>query len=256
MDIQIMGAYRRMYEQPDAVMDFVAFHAYVLVHFPNPMRITINGVEQITERDAWVFYTPDCRQQFSLYKGEFINDYIWAKIYNTKILENLNFPFNEVFYLDSSDEPLECINYITWMLTDVLNDHSDGLEEQYKKCLDCLNDHIIQMSPKFKRDSISRRMFAELRESMRESPTDWTVDKLAKSVYLTRSHFSVQYANMFGISPGEDLRKFVMEKAEQLLLETNLTVTEIAEQLGYSNAENFIRSFKKYSGMTPNKFRN
>ena len=112
------------------------------------------------------------------------------------------------------------------------------------------------MSPKLKRDSITRRMFTELRSKMQNSPTDWDVAKLAKSVYLTRSHFSVQYAALFGVSPGEDLKKFIMEKAEKMLLDTDMTVTEIADRLGYSNAENFIRAFRKYSGETPHKFRN
>ena len=43
--------------------------------------------------------------------------------------------------------------------------------------------------------------------------------------------------------------------AKKWLLETGMPVAEIAEKLRYSNAQNFIRSFKKKTGMTPGKYR-
>lgn len=48
---------------------------------------------------------------------------------------------------------------------------------------------------------------------------------------------------------------YKLEEAKRLLLQTNLTVAEIATELNYTNAQNFIRFFSKETGMTPGKFR-
>ena len=43
--------------------------------------------------------------------------------------------------------------------------------------------------------------------------------------------------------------------AKQMLLNSKESVAKIAEELGYSNTQNFIRFFSKYVGTTPGKFR-
>ncbi|MDE7043775.1 MAG: helix-turn-helix transcriptional regulator [Acetatifactor sp.] len=51
------------------------------------------------------------------------------------------------------------------------------------------------------------------------------------------------------------LEEYKLEEAKRLLLNTNMTVAEIASTLNYTNAQNFIRFFSKSTGMTPGKFR-
>ena len=44
-------------------------------------------------------------------------------------------------------------------------------------------------------------------------------------------------------------------KAKELLNTTTLSITEISEQVGYSNVQSFIRMFKRKIGMPPNQYR-
>lgn len=53
----------------------------------------------------------------------------------------------------------------------------------------------------------------------------------------------------------EFVEEYKLEEAKRLLLDTNMSVNEIAEKLGYTNAQNFIRFFSKGTGLTPGKFR-
>ena len=46
-----------------------------------------------------------------------------------------------------------------------------------------------------------------------------------------------------------------LELAKKMLAETELSVADIAARLSYSNAQNFIRVFKKHMGMTPGQYR-
>ncbi len=52
------------------------------------------------------------------------------------------------------------------------------------------------------------------------------------------------------------LEEYKIEQAKRLLKETKLTIGEIAQQLNYTNAQNFIRFFSKAVGTTPGKYRN
>ena len=46
-----------------------------------------------------------------------------------------------------------------------------------------------------------------------------------------------------------------MENAEQLLRDTAIPVSDIAAAVGYESSEHFIRTFRKYVGMTPSGYR-
>ena len=54
---------------------------------------------------------------------------------------------------------------------------------------------------------------------------------------------------------GETLLELKMKKAASLLSNTTLSVSAIAEHLGYQDTTNLIRSFKKYYGFTPAQYR-
>ena len=58
-----------------------------------------------------------------------------------------------------------------------------------------------------------------------------------------------------GKSFSDYIEEYKLEEAKRLLLESDLTVAEIAERLNYTNAQNFIRFFSKSTGVTPGKFR-
>ena len=51
------------------------------------------------------------------------------------------------------------------------------------------------------------------------------------------------------------LEEYKINEAKRLLLQTDKTVSEIAQELNYTNAQNFIRFFSKSTGVTPGKFR-
>jgi two-component system response regulator YesN len=46
-----------------------------------------------------------------------------------------------------------------------------------------------------------------------------------------------------------------MNKAKDLLKETNLTVAGICEQVGYSDLKHFTKNFKRVAGIKPNEYR-
>lgn len=58
-----------------------------------------------------------------------------------------------------------------------------------------------------------------------------------------------------GFSFSEYVENYKLEAAKEMLLKTDMAVNDIAMELGYTNAQNFIRFFSKGTGLTPGKFR-
>lgn len=77
------------------------------------------------------------------------------------------------------------------------------------------------------------------------------------NLYTARNYDSVRHAfrKTFGCSPREMLQRLRMEHAKNLLLESALSIKEIAARVGYVQQHDFNRLFHRYAGMAPSKWR-
>ncbi|SMB84048.1 AraC-type DNA-binding protein [Pasteurella testudinis DSM 23072] len=78
---------------------------------------------------------------------------------------------------------------------------------------------------------------------------------VAKQFYYSMPYCSKLIKDYTGKSFTEIVQDIKFNKAEILLKETNITVSEISQFIGFNNIENFNRLFKKRYAMTPTEFR-
>ena len=83
----------------------------------------------------------------------------------------------------------------------------------------------------------------------------FSLDTLAEAVGMSVAYMCRLYRQYTGNTIIELVVSKRMEKARQLLSDTELPVNEIAELVGYTNSTYFYRVFKKTNGITPNEFR-
>ncbi|MBM4149753.1 MAG: helix-turn-helix transcriptional regulator, partial [Lentisphaerae bacterium] len=81
------------------------------------------------------------------------------------------------------------------------------------------------------------------------------VRDLVKLSGFTRSHFARAFRLQMGISPREYLIHARIALAKELLRESALSVTEVAQRTGYSEIFRFSRQFKQRTGLTPSDYR-
>jgi AraC-like DNA-binding protein/uncharacterized cupin superfamily protein len=81
-----------------------------------------------------------------------------------------------------------------------------------------------------------------------------TLAELARSTFMSPSHFSHVFRAEAGEAPKRYLIRARIERAKQLLATTDLTVQQVAERLGYENPFYFYRLFKKKTGLTAGAF--
>jgi transcriptional regulator GlxA family with amidase domain len=93
-------------------------------------------------------------------------------------------------------------------------------------------------------------------ETMRAQPeTAWRIETLAEEAGLSPSQFSRRFRKLFHCSPHHFLIQQRVEKARTLLMESQMTVGEIADTLGYADLGFFSRQFKQKTGLSPLEMR-
>src|SRR5262245_23043093 len=78
---------------------------------------------------------------------------------------------------------------------------------------------------------------------------------LAELVRLSPYHFARAFKQSFGVPPHRYLTDRRIERAKSLLVQRQLSVTEIALEVGFSEASSFTAAFRKSTGETPTDYR-
>ncbi|MBR4628007.1 MAG: substrate-binding domain-containing protein [Ruminococcus sp.] len=95
----------------------------------------------------------------------------------------------------------------------------------------------------------------ELRKEIFLHPeTDWNGEMCCERLNISKSYFHKIYTKLFGVSFMQDLQKSRLNCAKKLLVTTSMLLPDIAEKCGY-DYYNFMRVFKKETGMTPTQYR-
>ena len=84
---------------------------------------------------------------------------------------------------------------------------------------------------------------------------DISVDDIAKAVGVSRSHLFRSFESVLGQSPKEYLTDFRMKQACYLLEHSSLSITAIANSLGFDNSLYFSKTFHKQKQMSPKEYR-
>ena len=80
-------------------------------------------------------------------------------------------------------------------------------------------------------------------------------EAMAKEFYLTRTHFSAKFNKETGMTLTDYILTEKTEEAKRLLRYSDKSAAAIAAYLGFSSHGHFAKVFKKYSGLTPNEYR-
>ena len=82
----------------------------------------------------------------------------------------------------------------------------------------------------------------------------WTVGELAKAAALSRSTFFERFTRTVGVPPMEYVLAWRMEVAKELLRRDGLSVTEVAERVGYGSTSTFSVAFSRHVGEPPSRY--
>ncbi|WP_366294949.1 AraC family transcriptional regulator [Paenibacillus sp. AN1007] len=82
-----------------------------------------------------------------------------------------------------------------------------------------------------------------------------SVEGVSAHAGVDRTHFAKQFRKAYGLSPVQYIQQLKMKQAKILLMQTTLSLTEVAHSVGYPDLFSFSKAFKKQVGLPPNRYR-
>ena len=156
-------------------------------------------------------------------------------------------------------EPIICIDQVdTAFALDM-----DMLADEFKKNTVCIPRvqaviyNILASICKKQKRTTTKHKYACIRIGIEllEHNSNLSIAQIANKCGVSECYFRRLFQEYSGESPASFRQRHRIERAKQLLLsEENFTVSEIAQELGFSDVYHFSKTFKKCCGMPPTQF--
>ncbi|WP_062105853.1 helix-turn-helix transcriptional regulator [Bacillus niameyensis] len=88
------------------------------------------------------------------------------------------------------------------------------------------------------------------------STSDFKIADISSEIHLHRTYIPSIFSKIYGKSPKQYHLNVKLEKANELLLETHMSIEEIEEIIRFNSSSHFSRFFTKQAGIAPSKYRN
>ena len=95
----------------------------------------------------------------------------------------------------------------------------------------------------------------DIRHYIGEHLDEVTRSSISEVFYLSPNYLSKLFRKEMGVSLSEYIQGQRMARAKRLLLQTELSISQIAAETGYPSFAHFSKQFKKFVGMTPGEYR-
>lgn len=102
---------------------------------------------------------------------------------------------------------------------------------------------------------IDRRIRRAVELMQAQMDRELSLKEIAAASFLSPFHFSRLFKKLTGASPHAYLATLRSRRAQLLLAETDLSVTEISSRVGYATSSHFTKAFRQATGLTPRAFR-
>ena len=198
-----------------------------------------------------------------LFHPDFIRNSPLGK--NIKKYGFFSYDTNEALHLSDSEKTT-----IIGLLTSIDNELHTAIDEMSQDVIVSYIDVLLNYSNRFyKRQFITRKTISsDLLLKVEETLDNYldnaetlkrglpTVDFLASQINVSTHYLSDMLRNLTGQNAQQHIHSKLIEKSKDFLISTNLSVAEIAYQLGFEYPQSFSKLFKKKTSLTPLEFKN
>lgn len=188
--------------------------------------------------------------------------YLWIGLSGTKINEYLKRSELGHNYIVHNTPGSNFVSSMHEIVTLVENNGADQLPANYDLLL---NSHIYQMlyqlafeHPHKITETLSIKeayIYNAIQQIQSNYQQQLTIESLAATLNINRSYLHRIFKQVLNISPQQYLIRIRLEKSQQLLVETNHSIKEIAYSVGYHDALNFSKLFSTHFNMSPSEYR-
>ena len=149
-----------------------------------------------------------------------------------------------------------------------LNEAENDSWKQYAAATPCISDTQIHAAARIMEACISSILYKKLISIEKQQfeqnintyilnhlTEDLSVDRLCEHLHLSRRKLYEYSEEFLHCSIAKYIKKMLLQHAQTLLSETNLPISTISEQCGFSDYNYFCRIFKQENGMSARSYR-
>lgn len=149
-----------------------------------------------------------------------------------------------------------------------LNEAENDSWKQYAAAIPCISDTQIHAAARIMEACISSILYKKLISIEKQQfeqnintyilnhlTEDLSVDRLCEHLHLSRRKLYEYSEEFLHCSIAKYIKKMRLQHAQTLLSETNLPISTISEQCGFSDYNYFCRIFKQENGMSARSYR-
>lgn len=147
-------------------------------------------------------------------------------------------------------------HFVYTISSEKIIEHSDFInsEKAAEIILQMYEEQRSSAQPSYREKMYYAELAALHRDIFTFPENEWGVEMCCKRLNVSRSYFQKIYRNAFGTSCISDIQLSKLNHAKKLLVNSNLTLQDIASRCGYEYSH-FMRIFKKDTSMTPTEYR-
>ena len=229
---------------------------YSLLLFKTPAFLEFNENKILVRENYAILFDINTPHTFYPAISNYSDDFVHYEFDEDelKLLQNLSIPFDTPFFLSDMRSLSEivkkiCIEHYSknpykqrtvTLYTEIL---LNKLSEQ----ISVTNENILPSN---------MENLSLLRSRIYTFPdNDWNAESISKELFMSKSHLHHSYKQMFDTTITSDIIQSRINHAKQLLIQTKLSVSEIAKMCGYKNDVHFMRQFKIHTKKTPSQYR-
>ena len=101
-------------------------------------------------------------------------------------------------------------------------------------------------------DDLLRRIHLHIEKNL--ANPEYSIENLSDDVALSRVHLYRKMKKLLDVSPSKYMRDFRLKKAAEILSKEDIRMTELADQVGFQDANYFLKCFKEKYGISPKEF--
>ncbi|MBD5472917.1 MAG: response regulator [Lachnospiraceae bacterium] len=148
------------------------------------------------------------------------------------------------------------------------NKHTGKLQQEFEfRCRQCsmvegifkelyvLQEKIISEAKTVRENEATRPIRIAKQMIMENYGRNVTLDEVCDAVGFSSAYFSAMFKKETGEGFSKYLTRVRIDKAKELLRETNMSVAEVCEAVGYNDRKHFTQTFHKMTGVNPAEFR-
>ena len=127
--------------------------------------------------------------------------------------------------------------------------HQENLRRLFQKQIE-IEPKAISVTPVD--ENFIRQAVEEVEKNIAES--EFSVEDLSKALFMSRVALYKKLLSLTGKAPLDFIRVIRMKRAAQLLSKTQMAISEVAYEVGFSNPKYFTKFFKKEFNMLPSEY--